>query len=65
MVVADNRFGTTTLLSVILPADDPHATTTTLQKGDTVFIAGDIRDGIMYAFGIHKISNDRLPRTNP
>jgi hypothetical protein len=55
MLVADNRFGTTTLLSVTLPMHDSHATSTNLRKGDTVFIAGELKDGMIQAFGVKKL----------
>jgi hypothetical protein len=57
MVVADNRFGTTTLFNVILPENNPRATSTSLQKGDTVFIAGELKDGVIQAFGVKKVQD--------
>ncbi len=62
MIVIDNRFGTTTRFSVILPFDVPYATTSRIQKGDVVFIAGDLRDDVIHAFGVKKlIRRDRVP----
>jgi hypothetical protein len=55
ITVADTRSGTTTMLLVILPANDPRATTTSLQVGDTIFIAGDESQGMIHAFGVRKV----------
>lgn len=45
----------TTTLKIVLPENDPRATTSALAVGDTVFIAGD-RDGdTIQAFGVRKI----------
>ncbi len=55
ITVADTRSGTTGMLTVILPADDPRATTTSLEVGDTVFIAGDESQGVIRAFGVRKV----------
>jgi len=61
LTVADARSGTTTDLKVILPPDDPRATTTSLKVGDTVFIAGDADDGEIHAFGVRKVPAGGLP----
>jgi hypothetical protein len=54
LTLQDTR-GTSTI-TVILPPDDPRATTTGLQIGDRVFIAGDLDDGgTIRAFGLHKL----------
>ncbi|MDB5254558.1 MAG: hypothetical protein JWL80_624 [Parcubacteria group bacterium] len=45
-----------TVLKIVLPMNDPHATTTTLTVGDTVLIAGDEQEGVIEAFGVRKIS---------
>ncbi len=55
LTVADSRSGTTTSLTVLLPANDPRATTSELLVGDTVFIAGDVDDGVIRAFGVRKL----------
>ncbi len=55
LTVQDTR--STTTLTVLLPQDDPHATTTNLKVGDVVFIAGDIKGDVLYAFGLHPISH--------
>lgn len=53
LVVEDTRNGTTTL-KVVLPMDNPRATTTNLKVGDTVFIAGEEENGVIRAFGVRK-----------
>lgn len=53
ITVADNR-NTTTTLTLILPPNDPRATTTGLKIGDTIFIAGDEEDGTIRVFGIRR-----------
>lgn len=58
LTVQDNR--STSTLSVILPANDPRATTTSLKVGDMVLVAGDQKDGVINAFGVRKISPDDL-----
>ncbi len=46
-------------LTVIIPTDDPHATTSGLSVGDVVFVAGDgdgdEDDMVIRAFGIRKL----------
>lgn len=59
--VADPRSGSTTDLTVLLPQDDPRATTTSLQVGDTVMIAGDVDQGVIRAFGVRKVLPGNLP----
>lgn len=56
LTVQDSR--STSTLTVILPANDPRATTTSLQVGDMVLVAGDEKDGVINAFGVRKISPD-------
>jgi hypothetical protein len=46
--------GTTSIFAVVVPSGDPNATSS-LHVGETVFIAGDARDGIIHAFGMRKI----------
>jgi len=59
--VADSRSGSTTELTVILPLDNPYATTTSLNVGDTVLIAGDVDNGVIRAFGVQKVLPGDLP----
>jgi hypothetical protein len=58
LTVKDLR--TDAALTVIVPSDDPHATSSGLSVGDVVFIAGDgDKDGddmVIRAFGIRKIA---------
>ena len=53
LVVEDARDATSTI-TVILPEDDYHATTSGLNIGDVIFIAGDEIEGVIRAFGVHK-----------
>jgi hypothetical protein len=53
LTVEDTRSSTT--LRIILPPDDPHATTSSLIVGGRVFIAGDEDDGVIRAFGVRSI----------
>ena len=53
IIVEDPRRATSTLI-VILPEDDPHATTSMLEVGDVIFIAGREEGGMFYAFGVSK-----------
>ena len=54
LTVEDYRRGATTTLTVILPTDDARATSTDLEIGDLVMVAGD-RDGdVIRAFGVRK-----------
>ncbi len=57
LVVQDSR--STSTLTVMLPGNDPRATTTSLKVGDIIVIAGDIRDGMIHAFGVRKVDNNR------
>ena len=59
--VADTRSGSTTDLTVLLPPNDPRATTTSLKVGDTVMIAGDVEQGVIHAFGVRKVLSGNLP----
>src|SRR6185369_1493465 len=52
LTVRDPR--STTTLTIILPSNDPRATTTSLQVGDTILVAGDINGTTIQAFGVHK-----------
>ncbi len=59
LTVQDTRNGTSTL-TIVLPMNDIHATTTNLNVGDMVLIAGDEDDGIIQAFGIKKGPRDDM-----
>ena len=48
----DIDVGTTTHLTIIVPFDDSHATTSSLSVGDVVFIAGIRHGNTIEAFGI-------------
>lgn len=54
LTVVDNHRGATTTLTVILPPNDPRATSTGLVVGDTVMVAGDREGDTMRAFGVRK-----------
>ena len=43
-------------LTVILPDNNPHVHSDGLIVGEKVFIAGDIKGGILYAFGLHPVA---------
>lgn len=60
LVVKDNHRGATTTLQVLLPANDPRATTTDLRVGDVVMVAGDREGDVIRAFGVHKEGEGRL-----
>ena len=45
-------------ITVVLPENDPHVHVEDLEIGDRVFIAGDLRGAILYAFGLHKVAPD-------
>jgi hypothetical protein len=60
LTVDDPRSGTTTSLIIILPLDDPRATTSSLMVGDTIFIAGDVKEGTIQAFGVRKVSPEAI-----
>jgi len=61
LTVEDTRNGTTTLV-VLLPNNDPYATTTALQVGDTILIAGKEENGVIRAFGVRKLSSEGRPQ---
>lgn len=54
LILEDARNGTTTII-VTLPMNDPRATTTLLQVGDIVFVAGREVNGEIRAFGVRKV----------
>jgi len=54
LVVQDLNNASTTL-TIVLPMDDDYATTTGLEIGDTVLVAGDEVSGRIDAFGVRKI----------
>jgi hypothetical protein len=59
ITVQDTREATSTLV-VKLPLDDPRATSTFLEVGDTILIAGEEKDGVIQAFGVRKIPDEGL-----
>jgi len=54
LTVYDLR-ASTTPFTVALPPNDPRATTSGLEPGDVIFVAGQRIDGSVDAFGIRKI----------
>jgi hypothetical protein len=62
IVVRDTRSTTTLVLTINDEA--PYATSTGLQVGDTVFVAGEVRDGVVKAFGVKKVPSrgSQLPQ---
>lgn len=48
----DDVTGTTTNFTIVVPMDNPDATTTGLREGDTIFVIGDAGDGTIKAFGL-------------
>jgi hypothetical protein len=60
LTVYDPRVGSSTLLTVVLPPNDPRATTTLLKVGDLVFIAGDVTGDDIHAFGLKKVSPNTM-----
>jgi hypothetical protein len=59
LTLEDVRNGTTTIV-VTLPLNDPRATTTLLQVGDVVFVAGREDDGEIQAFGVRRVETAHL-----
>lgn len=59
LIVEDTRDATTTL-TIVLPQNDRYATSSHLNVGDVVFIAGEEVDGIIRAFGVRKEGEMRL-----
>lgn len=57
LIVEDLR-GSTTTLTVVVPTNNPRATTTHLNVGDIILIAGDEEGGIMHAFGIQRLRTE-------
>jgi hypothetical protein len=55
LIVEDARRMPSVPLTVILPPDSPRATTTGLESGDVVFIAGDVDGSTIRAFGVRKL----------
>ena len=53
LVVRDINNASTTLI-IVLPMDDEYATTTGLEIGDTILVAGDEINGRIDAFGVRK-----------
>ncbi len=56
LLVEETRDGTSTV-KVILPSNDPRATTTNLNVGDIVYIAGERENGIIEAFGVRPVGH--------
>ena len=54
LTVEDHHHGATSTFTVILPDNDPHATSTGLKVGDVVMVAGDKDEGVIRAFGVRK-----------
>ncbi len=48
----DRDFGENTPITVIVPEDNPHIDYNSIYVGNVVFVAGDSKDGFLYAFGI-------------
>jgi hypothetical protein len=59
LFVSDLR-ATTTPFTVTLPSDDPRATTSGIEAGDVIFIAGQKSGGGIDAFGVRKIYFERV-----
>lgn len=53
-VETHERGASTSTLTIVLPENDPRATTTNLSVGDMVFVAGDREGDTIRAFGVHK-----------
>lgn len=53
IIVKDTR--STTTLTLTFNDEAPYATSTGLHVGDTVFVAGEVRDGAVNAFGLKKV----------
>ena len=53
ITVYNADIGSSSVLTVLVPKDDPNATTS-LKIGDVLFIAGDVHDSNIKAFGIHR-----------
>ncbi|MEK7530798.1 MAG: hypothetical protein AAB573_02925 [Patescibacteria group bacterium] len=56
LVLEEARRGATTSITVVLPLDNPRATTTGLSVGDVVMVLGDDAGGVIRAFGVRKVS---------
>lgn len=60
----DVRTGET--LTILLPENDARATTTDIEAGDFIVVAGDLDDGILQAFGLREVPRERAPwRAHP
>lgn len=46
--------------TIVLPENSRRATTTYLKIGDRVFIAADVKSGVIHAFGLKKISTETV-----
>ncbi|MDB5224507.1 MAG: hypothetical protein JWO43_129 [Candidatus Adlerbacteria bacterium] len=61
IVAEDHNFGTTTLVTIVLPPNEAQATTSGLRVGDNIFVVGDEDGGVIHAFGVRRddIGNKR------
>ncbi len=53
-LMVEDYNGATTTLTVILPENNPRATTTGIAIGDLVMVAGDREGDVIHAFGVKK-----------
>lgn len=53
LTVQDIR--STSTITIVLPEHNERATSSSLKVGDEVFIAGDLDDGVITAYGVRKI----------
>lgn len=56
LIVADPR-ASTTPITVMLPPNDPRATTSNLEAGDVIFVAGDKQGDFIQAFGVREMGS--------
>ena len=42
--------------TVVIPEGNPHVDIEGLMPGEQIFVAGDIRNGVLYVFGLHRAS---------
>src|SRR6185503_9289372 len=57
LTLVDLRDASTTFTAV-MPQDDPRATTSGLEPGDVIFVAGDRGSTTVHAFGIRKLPEE-------
>ncbi|MFA5996868.1 MAG: hypothetical protein WC791_00055 [Candidatus Paceibacterota bacterium] len=63
IVVRDTR--STTTLTLVLDDKAPYATSTGIVVGDTVFVAGEMKGGVVNVFGIKKVPQKSFPLSMP